>query len=89
MLDGLRFLGHVLVQLRRVKCLSQQALADVIGIHVIQIKRYKDVHAQPSLGAIKKLAMALDCITDVLVFDNGERPIAKSSFSVGRFKLQA
>ena len=32
--------------------------------------------AQPSLDGLKKLAIALDCATDVLVFDANERPIA-------------
>lgn len=68
--------AHALVQLRRAKGLSQQALADATGIHVTQIKRYEGGSAQPSLDGLKKLALALDCATDVLVFDPSERPIA-------------
>lgn len=68
--------AQALVQLRRAKGLSQQALADATGIHVTQIKRYEGGSAQPSLDGLKKLALALDCATDVLVFDPSERPIA-------------
>jgi len=65
-----------LVQLRHGKSMSQQALADATRIHVTQIKRYEGGSAQPSMEALKKMAMALDCSTDALVFDESERPIA-------------
>lgn len=68
--------AQALVQLRHAKGLSQQALADATTIHVTQIKRYEGGSAQPSLDGLKKLALALDCATDVLVFDADERPIA-------------
>ena len=67
---------QALVQLRRGKGMSQQALADATGIHVTQIKRYEGGSAQPSMEGLKKIALALDCATDVLVFDPSERPIA-------------
>lgn len=47
-----------------------------IGIHVTQIKRYEGGSAQPSMEGLKKIALALDCATGVLVFDPSERPIA-------------
>jgi transcriptional regulator with XRE-family HTH domain len=65
-----------LLQLRRGKGMSQQALADATGIHVTQIKRYEGGSAQPSMEALKKMAIALDCTTDQLVFDPSERKIA-------------
>lgn len=67
---------QALVQLRRTKGMSQQALADATGIHVTQIKRYEGGSAQPSMEGLKKMALALDCATDALVFDVSERPIA-------------
>ncbi len=67
---------QALVQLRRAKGMSQQALADATGIHVTQIKRYEGGSAQPSMDGLKKMALALDCATDALVFDASERPIA-------------
>lgn len=65
-----------LVQLRRAKGMSQQALADATAIHVTQIKRYEGGSAQPSMEALKKMALALDCSTDELVFDESERPVS-------------
>lgn len=56
--------------------MTQNALSDATGIHVTQIKRYEGGSAQPSMEALKKIAMALDCATDVLVLDPSERPIA-------------
>lgn len=68
--------SKTLVQLRHAKAMSQQALADATGIHVTQIKRYEGGNAQPSLDGVKKLALALNCSTDQLVFEPSERPIA-------------
>lgn len=67
---------QALVQLRRTKGLSQQALADATGINVTQIKRYEGGSSQPSMEELKEIALALDCATDVLVFDPSERSIA-------------
>lgn len=62
-----------LVSFRKGKSLTQQALADRVGIHVIQIHRYESGASQPSLEVIKKLAVALSVTTDVLLFDAEER----------------
>ncbi|WP_140918254.1 helix-turn-helix domain-containing protein [Limnobaculum xujianqingii] len=65
-------LADKLVALRRQKGLSQQALANVIGIHVTQIKRYEGGAALPSLEAIKKLAQTFKVTTDSLIFEEKE-----------------
>jgi len=62
-----------LVGFRKGKGLTQQALADRVGIHVIQIHRYESGASQPSLEVIKKLALALSVSTDALLFDQDER----------------
>lgn len=62
-----------LVSFRKEKGLTQQALADMVGIHVIQIHRYESGASQPSLEVIKNLAVALSVTTDVLLFDSDER----------------
>lgn len=62
-----------LIQLRKQKGLSQQALADAVGLHVTQIKRYEAGATQPSLEALKKIAITLGITTDFLLFDNTER----------------
>jgi len=62
-----------LVQIRKAKNLTQQALADSMGIHVNQIKRYEAGHTDPSLDALVRLARALHVSLDDLVFDESER----------------
>jgi transcriptional regulator with XRE-family HTH domain len=62
-----------LIQLRKQRGLSQQAMADAVGLHVSQIKRYEAGATQPSLDALKKIAVALGVTTDFLLFDEEER----------------
>ena len=62
-----------LIQLRKQKGLSQQALADAVGLHVTQIKRYESGATQPSLEALKKIAVTFSVSTDFLLFESGER----------------
>ena len=62
-----------LLSLRKAKGLTQQALADEVGIHVVQIRRYEGGDAQPTLEVIRKLAIALSSSADALVFDHDER----------------
>ena len=59
--------------LRKEKKLTQQVLADKVGIHVIQIRRYEGGTTQPTLEVLKKLAIALSVSADMLVFDKDER----------------
>ncbi len=62
-----------LLKLRKEKNLTQQALADLAGLHVVQVRRYETNASQPSLEAIRKLAVALNVSADVLLFDAEER----------------
>ena len=48
-----------LVNLRKERGLTQQALAEKAEMHVVQIRRYETNASQPSIEAIKKLATAL------------------------------
>lgn len=59
-----------LATLRRQRDLTQQALADHIGIHVSQIRRYEQGKAQPTLDVIRRLTLALNTSADQLIFDN-------------------
>lgn len=61
-----------LAYIRKSKGLTQQALADAIGLRVRQIKRYEAGNSQPSLEAIKKIAQTLHVTADSLIFDEGE-----------------
>lgn len=62
-----------LARLRKEQGYTQQTLADAVGLHVNQIKKYELDTAQPTLGALVKLAKALHVSLDVLVFEEGER----------------
>ena len=58
--------------IRKKKGLTQQALADSVGVHVTQVKRYEAGSSQPSLEAIKKIAKTLRVTTDSLIFEAEE-----------------
>jgi transcriptional regulator with XRE-family HTH domain len=62
-----------LLKLRKEKHLTQKALADLAGLHVVQVRRYETNASQPSLEAIRKLAIALSVSADALLFDEDER----------------
>jgi transcriptional regulator with XRE-family HTH domain len=62
-----------LAALRKEKGLTQQALADQVGVHVSQLRRYEAGQSQPTLEVVRKLAVALSVSADLLVFDRDER----------------
>jgi transcriptional regulator with XRE-family HTH domain len=62
-----------LIQLRRERDWTQQDVAEQVGLHVNQIKRYEAGTAQPSLEGLKKLAVAFSRSTDWLLFEDAER----------------
>jgi transcriptional regulator with XRE-family HTH domain len=59
--------------LRRERNLTLQQMADLIGLHLNRIRRYEIGETQPSLDALKKIALALSISTDALIFDDAER----------------
>jgi transcriptional regulator with XRE-family HTH domain len=62
-----------LTALRKARGLTQQALADLIFVTVLQIHRYENGSSQPTLDVIRRLAVALGVSADGLVFDEQER----------------
>jgi transcriptional regulator with XRE-family HTH domain len=68
----LQFPEH-LAALRKERGLTQQALAAKVGLHISQIRRYESGQSQPTLDAIRKLAVALSVSADVLLFAKDER----------------
>lgn len=62
-----------LTALRKDKNLTQNALAELAGVHVAQIRRYEGGDSQPTLDVIRKLAIAFSISADRLVFDKDER----------------
>ena len=66
-----------LISLRREHNLTRQEMADGVGLHMNQIRRYESEYAQPSLEALKKIAVGLSISLDTLVFENDERNVAR------------
>ena len=62
-----------LIDIRRERNLTQQEMADAIGVHVNQIRRYEAGATQPSLDALKRIAISMNVTIDSLVFGEGER----------------
>ena len=68
----LNFPRH-LVALRKQRGLTQLALAEMVQMHVSQIRRWECGHSQPTLDAIRNLARALSVSADLLLFEKDER----------------
>lgn len=62
-----------LTALRKEKGLTQKALAERVGLHVMQVYRYESGASQPTLDVIRRLALALGTSADELVFGDAER----------------
>ncbi len=62
-----------LASYRKKKRLTQQALADKVGIHVTQIKRYEAGTAQPTLEVFRNIALALNVNADTMIFNHNDR----------------
>jgi len=67
-----------LAALRKSRGLTQQALADQVGLAVLRIRRYEGGTSQPTLDVIRRLAIALGVSADMLVFDEKERGPSKT-----------
>jgi transcriptional regulator with XRE-family HTH domain len=63
------------IQLRKEHKLTQQQMADTVGMHITQVKRYESGQAQPSVEILKKIATAFHVTTDWLVFEENERDL--------------
>lgn len=62
-----------LADLRKQKSFTQQHLAERVGVHVQQLKRYEAGSSQPTLDVIRNLAVALGVTADRLLFGKDER----------------
>lgn len=62
-----------IASLRKERGLTQQAVADQVGVHVTMLRRYEAGTAQPTLDVLKKLAKTLRVSADTLIFDVDER----------------
>jgi transcriptional regulator with XRE-family HTH domain len=57
-----------LAKLRHDRGLTQAALAERIGVRANQISLYESGRSEPSLGALRQLAVALSVTSDALIF---------------------
>jgi transcriptional regulator with XRE-family HTH domain len=62
-----------LASLRKQRSLTQQALANLVGVHLSQLKRYEGGTSQSTLEVLRSIAVALSVSADVLLFDAQER----------------
>ena len=62
-----------LVNLRKQKGMTQQALSDASGVHVSQLRRYEAGKSEPTLEILRRLAQVLSVPGDSLLFDPTER----------------
>jgi transcriptional regulator with XRE-family HTH domain len=60
-------LHNKIKKLRKEKGLTQQELADEIGLHITHLSRIENGHLTPSLDVFKKLAAIYDVSTDFLL----------------------
>lgn len=56
--------------LRKKRGISQQELADLIGIHITHVSRLENGHFQPSLDVLKKLLKVFEVSADYLLNDD-------------------
>ena len=62
-----------LAELRRDRGLTQAALAERAELNVSQLRRYEAGTSEPSLAALRRLAIAFSVSTDLLVFGEASR----------------
>jgi transcriptional regulator with XRE-family HTH domain len=60
--------AETLAELRRSRGLTQVALAERARVNISQLRKYEAGGSEPSLSALRRLAVALSCSTDALVF---------------------
>ena len=63
-----------LATLRDERGMTQGTLAQHVGIHVSQLRRYEADSSSPTLDVLRKLAIALSVSADTLVFDAERNP---------------
>jgi transcriptional regulator with XRE-family HTH domain len=62
-----------LAALRKERGFTQQQMADKIGMHVSQLKRYEGGTTQPTIDVFRRITLALNVSADMLLFDLSER----------------
>ena len=65
--------GERLATLRRERGLTQASVAERAGVSLVQLRRYESDQAEPTLVALRRLAVALSVSADALVFGDDVR----------------
>jgi len=65
-----------LSKLRKEKGLTQQEMAQIAGVGIVQIRRYEKGTASPTLEVIKNIANNLGASTDELILDKTDEPVS-------------
>lgn len=74
--------AQTIKRLRQEKTLSQQELADLIGVHVRQISKYEMGTSLPTLERIRRMAEVLEVSADELVFGVAKRKTSSPNGSL-------
>lgn len=62
-----------LAAIRKEHGLTQQQMADRVGTHVSQYKRYEAGSSQPTIEVFQRIVVALSVSADALLFEDDER----------------
>lgn len=62
-----------LAAIRKEHGLTQQQMADRVGTHVSQYKRYEAGSSQPTIEVFQRIVLALSVSADALLFEPDER----------------
>ena len=62
-----------LTAIRKSRGLTQESLGELVGITKLQIHRYERGTSQPTLDALKRIALSLNISIDELAFEESER----------------
>jgi len=62
-----------LTEIRKSRNLTQQELAEKVGVGISQMRRYEKGSSSPTLEVIKNLALSLGVSSDELIFETSER----------------
>jgi transcriptional regulator with XRE-family HTH domain len=74
--------AQTLKRLRQGKKISQQQLADLIGVHVRQVSKYEMGTSLPTLERIKRMAEVLEVSADEIVFGVSRRRVTADNSSI-------
>lgn len=62
-----------LAALRKERGYTQQQMAEKIGMHISQLKRYESGSSQPTIEVFRRIVLALNVSADTLLFEEGQR----------------